>query len=86
MTEMETAKMSERGQIIIPKEVREYIGAEENTIFTVMPLDRETIVMKKLDREKLVAEFQRIQERVKGKLTEEEVQEEIAQYRKEKRR
>ena len=41
--------MSERGQIIIPKHIREYIGAAERTIFTVMPLDKETIIMKKLD-------------------------------------
>ena len=54
MTEIETATMSERGQIIIPKDVREYINAGEKTIFTVMPLNKETIIMKKLDREKIV--------------------------------
>lgn len=86
MTEIETAKMSERGQIIIPKEVRDYIGASENTLFAVMPLDRQTIVMKKLDKEKLVEEFKHIRDNVKSKLSEEEVLEEIAHYRKEKRR
>ena len=30
---MGTAKMPERGQIIIPKEVREQIHADTNTIF-----------------------------------------------------
>ncbi len=81
MTEVETAKMSERGQIIIPKEVREYIGASENTIFTIMPLDRETIIMKKLDRVKLVLEFESIRENIKEKLSSQEVNEEIAEAR-----
>lgn len=81
MTEIETAKMSERGQIIIPKVVREYIGAEENTLFTVMPLDRETIIMKKLDRLKLVKEFESIRENIKEKLTAAEINEEIAEVR-----
>lgn len=86
MTELETAKMSERGQIIIPKEIREYIGAEENTIFTVMPLDRETLIMKKLDRLKLVREFESIRKNIKEKLTPEEINQEIAEVRKLKRR
>ena len=86
MAEIETAKMSERGQIIIPKEVREYIGATENTLFTVMPLDKETIIMKKMDTEKLVQEFRRIRASIKGKMSEKEIEEEISQYRKEKRR
>ena len=85
MTDLETAKMSERGQIIIPKDIRDYIGATEDTIFTVMPLDRETIVMKKLDQQKLVEEFRRIRVGIK-KFTGEEISDEISRFRKEKRR
>ena len=54
---IETTKMSTRGQVIIPKDVREYIKAEENTIFTVVPLDKDTILMKKMDKKKLLEEF-----------------------------
>ncbi len=86
MAEIETAKMSERGQIIIPKVVREYIGAEENTLFTVMPLDRETIIMKKLDRLKLVREFESIRKNIKEKLTAAEINEEIAEVRRLKKK
>lgn len=78
---VETAKMSERGQIIIPKEVRDYIHAKENTIFTVVPIDNETIVMKKLDKEKLLKEFRSIRRSVK-KLTTSEINEEIKHARK----
>jgi len=82
MTEIETAKMSERGQIIIPKEVRDYIGANTNTIFTIMPIDRDTIIMKKLDRLKIIREFESIRINVKDKMTTEEINEEIAEVRK----
>ncbi|MBS3176748.1 AbrB/MazE/SpoVT family DNA-binding domain-containing protein [Candidatus Woesearchaeota archaeon] len=82
MTEIETAKMSERGQIIIPKEVRDYIGAGESTIFTIMPLDRETIIMKKLDKMKVIQEFRSIRTRVKEKLTQKEINQEIGEVRK----
>lgn len=84
MAEIETAKMSERGQIIIPKEVRDYIRAGESTIFTIMPLDRETIIMKKLDKIKMIQEFRSIRFRVKEKLAPEEIKEEIEEVRKAK--
>jgi len=82
MTEIETAKMSDRGQIIIPKDIRDYVGANTNTIFTIMPLDRDTIIMKKLDRLKIIREFESIRMNVKDKLTTEEINEEIAEVRK----
>jgi AbrB family looped-hinge helix DNA binding protein len=77
---IETAKMSERGQVIIPKGVRERIHAEENTLFTVMPLDSDTIIMKKLDKKKLVDEFRNIRAKIK-KVAQEEIREEIKKAR-----
>lgn len=82
MEALETAKMSERGQIIIPKEIREYISADVNTVFTIMPLDRNTIVMKKLDTERILKEFRSLRQRAKAKLSSEEINEEIQQVRK----
>jgi AbrB family transcriptional regulator (stage V sporulation protein T) len=81
MTDIETAKMSERGQIIIPKDVRDYINAKENTIFTIMPLDKDTIIMKKLDKEQLVKEFRSIRAGVKEKMSQKDIDEEIKQGR-----
>jgi AbrB family looped-hinge helix DNA binding protein len=80
---LETAKMSDRGQIIIPKEVREQIHATENTIFTVMPFNSDTIIMKKLDKDKLIKEFRSIRSKTK-KLSPEEINEEIKHARKAK--
>ncbi|MBI2657045.1 hypothetical protein HYX03_04860 [Candidatus Woesearchaeota archaeon] len=79
---IETTKMSTRGQVIIPKDVRDYIKAEENTIFTVVPLDKETILMKKMDKKKLLEEFRSIRSSVKEKLSAEEINNEIRASRK----
>ena len=80
---VDTTKMSTRGQVIIPKEIRDYIGAGESTIFTVMPLDKETIIMKKIDKKRLVAEFMAVRSRA-GKISSEEVADEVAAVRKSK--
>lgn len=79
---IETTKMSTRGQVIIPKDVRDYISAEENTIFTVIPLDKDTILMKKMDKKKLLEEFRNIRNSIKEKLSTEEINNEIRAHRK----
>lgn len=81
---VDTTKMSTKGQVIIPKGIREYINAGEDTIFTVMPLDKETIVMKKLDRMKLIKEFRAFRAK-SPKFSEKEINEEIQAYRREKK-
>ncbi|MBI2140653.1 AbrB/MazE/SpoVT family DNA-binding domain-containing protein [Candidatus Woesearchaeota archaeon] len=81
MPMIETSKMSERGQIIIPKEIREEIGAVSNTIFAVSALDRETIVMKKLNTKLLVEEFQRLRGKTK-KISSLKVEEKVDAARK----
>jgi len=79
---VETTKMSTRGQVIIPKDIREYISAEEDTIFTVVPLDKDTILMKKMDKKRLLQEFRNIRGSIKEKLNPEEINNEIRAHRK----
>ena len=74
--------MSTRGQVIIPKDIRDYIKAEENTIFTVVSLNKDTILMKKMDKKKLLTEFRNIRDSIKGKLSTEEINNEIRAHRK----
>ena len=62
---IETAKMSDRGQIIIPKDIRDEIGASTDTLFIVSTLDDKTIVMKKMDTTALVNEFRRLRDKTK---------------------
>lgn len=70
---VETTKMSTKGQVIIPKRAREFTGSGKETIFTVFPFDKDTIVLRKLDSEKIVKEFRLLRAKVKGKLSEAEV-------------
>lgn len=79
---IETTRMSTRGQVIIPKEIRDYIHAGQNELFTVTPLDKNTIVMRKMDRGKMLADFQALRNKAAPKLTEKEIQDEIHAYRK----
>ena len=80
---IETAKMSERGQIIIPKEVRNEVDANAETIFAVSAIDKKTIVMKKLDTKSLADQFLELRKRTK-KLSPQEIEDEIHAYRREK--
>ena len=73
---IETAKMSERGQIIIPKEVREDVNASTDTIFAVSSIDKDTIVMKKLDTKALISEFKKLRSKAK-KISQAKIEAEI---------
>jgi bifunctional DNA-binding transcriptional regulator/antitoxin component of YhaV-PrlF toxin-antitoxin module len=46
---IETAKMSGRGQVIIPKEIRSAIGAQMDTLFAFTVSDDGTVLMRKMD-------------------------------------
>ena len=79
---VEETKMSTRGQIVIPKGMREYIKADKDTVFLVIPIDKETIVLKKSDKLKLLNEFRKIRKSIKNKRSKREIEEEIAKTRK----
>jgi AbrB family looped-hinge helix DNA binding protein len=82
MVVVETTKMSTRGQVVIPKQIREFLNADEDSIFTVIALDRETIVLRKLSKKKILADFAKIRERVrKAGITRKDVEKAIAQSR-----
>ena len=76
--------MSERGQIIIPKEVREQIHADTDTIFVVDTLDKDTIVMKKFDSDAWIKKFNEMRKRT-AKLSPAQIEAEIHEVRRQKR-
>jgi AbrB family looped-hinge helix DNA binding protein len=45
---METTKMSSRGQVVIPQDVRVLVGASEGTMFSVMGIG-DTVILKKVE-------------------------------------
>lgn len=60
--DVETTKMSSRGQIVIPLDIRDEIKAREGTIFAVFG-SRDTIVLKKIEtptKENLIKDLEKI--------------------------
>ncbi len=59
---VETTKMSAKGQVVIPFDVRESISAGEGTVFAVVAA-KDTVVLKKIEtpsKEELMAELKEI--------------------------
>ena len=55
----ETIKMSSRGQIVIPQDIREELNASEGTIFSVVS-SKDAIILKKISipsKEELIKEL-----------------------------
>ena len=60
--EMETTKMSSKGQVVIPENIRSAVSASEGTLFVVIG-SKDTIVLKKMDlpsKEELIKELEKI--------------------------
>ena len=83
--EVEPSKMSTRGQIVIPQEIRERMGLRKDALFMVGVLDKETIVMKKVDKAKIASDFMKLRGSFiarTGGLTDKEIEVEIDAARK----
>ncbi len=72
---IETTRMSTRGQLIVPRKTRAFTGSGMDTLFLVTPLDKNTILLKKMDTEHMLQEFQKIRASVKNHLSENAVNE-----------
>jgi AbrB family looped-hinge helix DNA binding protein len=68
MSEVATTKMSSRGQVVIPEEVRERLGLEQGAQFVVVG-EGDTVVLKAIrapsmkDFDRLIAEAQKAAKR-----------------------
>ena len=84
--EQEVTVIGERGQVVIPKEVRMKLGLEPKTKLLVIRKGS-LVVMKKLDleqeRKELETVFKRVDKRIEkyGEMTEEEIDQIIHNYR-----
>lgn len=67
---VETVRMSSKGQIVIPQDVREELYAKEGTLFAVIG-SKDTVVLKKIEtpsKEQLVKDLKKIATQAKKKL------------------
>lgn len=67
---VETTKMSSKGQVVIPQDIREGLHAEEGTVFAVVG-SRDTVVLKKIvtpSKEELIKSLGSIAKQAKNKL------------------
>ena len=87
---IEQTTIGERGQAVIPKSIRDRMPAPKGTVFSVALIDENTIVMKRIDRKKLLAEFNalraKIQAEIPKPISEQEIVDEIKRIRKLKNR
>ena len=79
--DVELTKIGERGQIVIPLSIRENIQAPKGTLFSIAMLDKNILVMKKVDRKELLADFNKLRASVK-KFGEAELIEKVKQWKK----
>jgi AbrB family looped-hinge helix DNA binding protein len=67
---IETVKMSSKGQIVIPQDIRQAIGADEGTVFAITSSD-DALVLKKINipsKEELLNNLKKIAVEAKAKL------------------
>ena len=89
MEEPEITIVSEKGQVVIPKAIRERMKIAKMKLLVYCYGD--TLILKKLEipdvEKKLEALYRRIDRKIAkyGELSEEEIDEEIQRYRREKR-
>ena len=84
--ELEVTTISEKGQVVIPKSIRKELGIKPRTKFLVFGRG-DTVIMKKLelpDVKKEWGDIFKMMDEKKLKLSEKEIQQEIANSRKEK--
>lgn len=75
--QVEITTIGERGQAVIPKSIREKMPAPKGTVFTVVMVDKDILIMKRLDKKHLLGDFRVLRESIKNKLSEGEIIEEV---------
>jgi AbrB family looped-hinge helix DNA binding protein len=88
LEEPEITTMSEKGQVVIPQDLREYLGIKPKTRLLVFVMEG-NIIMRKLDIPDVKKEWRNIFQRMdkkRLKLDENDVIKEIKAHRKEKRK
>ena len=80
--DIELTTIGERGQTVIPKVIRDKMPAPKGTMFSIVLIDKDTLVMKRFDKRKLLVEFKNLRASIKKKFSNQEIVHEIKRSRK----
>lgn len=80
--DIQLTTLGERGQAVIPKSIRDKMPAPKGTMFSVVLIDKDTLVMKRFDKRKLLAEFRDLRASVHEKFSDQQIVDEIKRARK----
>jgi len=80
--EIELTTVGQRGQAVIPKSIRDKMPAPKGTMFSIALIDKDTIVMKRFDKRKLLAEFKDLRTSIQDKFSDVGIIDEIKRTRK----
>ena len=75
---VETIKMSSKGQIVIPRDIREELHADEGTVFAVVG-GKDSVILKKIEtpsKEELIKELETIAKQGRKRLEKKGIKEE----------
>ncbi len=75
--DIELTTLGERGQAVIPKSIRDKMPAPRGTMFSVVLIDKDTLVMRRFDKRKLLAEFKGLRASIHQKFSDQEIVGEI---------
>jgi len=82
--EIELTTIGERGQVVIPRAIREKMPAPKGTLFSVILIDKDILVMRRVDKRKLLGEFRGLRKSIENKFSEAEILDEVRKSRKNK--
>lgn len=74
--DIELTSLGERGQAVIPKAIRDKMAAQKGTLFSVVMLDKDTLVLRRVDRKTLLGDFRALRASVR-KLSEADIEAEV---------
>jgi len=80
--EVEVTRIGERGQVVIPQSIRDKMPAPKGTLFSVILVDKDVLVMKRFDKIKILKEFKDLRTSIKKRLKDEDIIKEIKEARK----
>lgn len=73
----EIVKMSPKGQLVVPKEIREETGFEPSDRFIAMPVE-DGVIFKKIDID-VEAEYRKLSDQVQNRFEEEDIDEDVVE-------